>query len=571
MTKVNKVAKLLAKKSFSNIEVTDRDDIVFLRGELDKWEDVVECGKIVAKSKLYSHVVNEITLRGYNETPMKVPSIADKSLDGKEVDVLVIGGGVIGSAILRELRKYDISCLLVDKEEDLAMQSSSRNDGCVHVGFDLHKGSAKLDYLIRAKKLIPSLCKDIDVEYREDGQSIAFVESWLRPVANIYVKAKCKQNSIEDAQVLGREDFKKIEPNICDDIKFGVYFPHAGSICPYNYTIALAESAVINGAEVSLRTVVEDMVVENGEIKKVITNRGTIIPRIVVNAAGIFADRVAEMAGDKFFSIHPRKGTDILMDKSVFPTLSKTGIAIFSTHSASVSKSHTKGGGIIPTVDRNSLVGPNAIEVPDREDYTVTRESVNGIFEKHEKTMNTLKKFDLITYFSGTRAATYEEDFVVSRGKWTKNILHAAGIQSPGLTCAPAIAEDIAKWAAEMLGASKNTSFNPIRKSVIKTRYLSDEERDKLIKKNPMYGHIICRCEEISEGEIVDSIHSIIPPTTVDGIKRRVRAGMGRCQGGFCQPNVMAIFARETGRKVDDICKKGEGKIILRDTKGAQE
>ena len=566
MKNIDKTKKLLAKHGYENIAVKERDDIVFLGGSLDHWDDIVECGKIVAKTKRYAHVVNDIALSGYTPTPMRKPAFSDTSLEGTHVDVLVIGGGVVGSAILRELTKYNLTCLMVDKEEDVAMQASSRNDGCIHVGIDLHKGSQKLEYLIRAKKMIKSLCKDIDIEYHEDGQSVGFKESWLYPIAKVYMHKKAKENSIDEVHVMKRDEFIKVEPNISENIKFGVYFPHAGSICPYNFTIALAESAVINGARVSLRTVVEGMDVENGIIKAVHTNRGTVYPKIVVNAAGVFADKVADMAGDRFYSIHPRKGTDIIMDKSVTKTLSRTGITIFNIHSTA-SKSHSKGGGIIPTVDRNSLVGPDAIEIPDREDFTTDREHVDAIFEKHSTTIDNLHKGDLITYFSGVRASTYEEDFVISKGKWTRNILHAAGTQSPGLTCSPAIAEDIAKWASEMLGVGRNESFNPIRKGVVCTRFLSDEDRDALIKVNPNYGHIVCRCEEISEGEIIDSIHSVIPPTTVDGIKRRVRAGMGRCQGGFCQPNVMVIFARETGMNMNDIPKKGDGKIILRDSK----
>ena len=566
MSNLSKVSKILTKNGFDKIEVKERDDIVFLNGVLTDWNEIVRCGKLVSGTKLYSHVVNDIKLKDYVRKPMKTPSIEDKALDNKHVDVLVIGGGVVGAAILRELTRYQLSCLLVDKEEDLAMQASSRNDGCIHVGVDLHTGSQKLEYLIKAKKIIKQVCKDVDIEYHEDGQTVGFKDGWMKPFVSLYLHHKCKKNQITGLQILNHEQLKKKEPNISDEIKFGAFFPHAGAVCPYNFTIALAESAVINGAEVSLRTVVKDMVVEDNEIKSVITNRGTIYPKIVVNAAGVFSDDIAEMAHDRFYSIHPRKGTDTLMDKGVLKDLSRTGITIFTTGKER-KKSNSKGGGIIPTVDRNTLVGPTAVEIVEKEDFTTSPSSVNEIFDKHTQTMNTLKRGDIITYFSGVRAATYEEDFVVSKGKWTKNILHAGGIQSPGLTCAPAIGVDIAKWASEMLGAKKNENFNPIRKGVVKTRYMNDEERDALIKKNPKYGHIVCRCEEISEGEIIDSIHSIIPPTTIDGIKRRVRAGMGRCQGGFCQPNVTEIFARETGMDINDVCKKGEGKIIFRNSK----
>ncbi len=566
MSNLGKVKKLLLKDGYKDISLSERDDIIFLAGEMDKWSDIVNCGKLVAKAKLYSHVVNDIKLKGYKEPAIREPKVNDLQLDNKEVDVLVIGGGVVGASILRELTRYKLSALLVDKEEDLAIHASGRNDGCIHVGVDLHKGSKKLEYLVKSKKIIKQVCSEVDIEYHEDGQTVGFKNYLLVPFVRMYLRKKCRHNQIEGMRILKGKKLLEVEPNLSDSVKFGAYFPHAGTICPYNFTIALAESAVINGAEVSFRTIVRDMEVENGRIKAVITNRGRIIPKLVINAAGVFSDKIAEMAKDRFFTIHPRKGTDSIMDKSVIASLSRTGVQIFDL-SKKGKQGNTKGGGIIPTADDNTLVGPDAVEVPEREDFSTSASNVNFIFNKHSKTIKALKKSDAITYFSGIRATTYEEDFIVQKGKWCKNIIHAAGIQSPGLTCAPAIGVDVAKWASEMLGRDLNPSFNPIRKGIVQTRKLSYEERDRLIKEKPMYGHIVCRCEQISEGEIVDSIHSIIPPTTIDGIKRRVRAGMGRCQGGFCQPNVCEIYARETGTSINDICKKGDGKIILRDTK----
>lgn len=565
MNNIEKIKKILNEMGHHEITVKEREDIVFLEGELSSWDDIVNIGLKVSKTKLYSHVVNNIKLKGFTQKVNK-PSIKDLALDNKKVDVLVIGGGVIGAAILRELTKYKLSALLVEKGEDLALAASSRNDGCIHVGVDLHKGSNKLKYLIKSKEIIKDLCKEIDVDYHEDGQTVCFKSNLLKPTIRTFFNIRCKQNHITDWKLLSRKKLLELEPNLSDEVKFGVFFPHAGSICPYNFTIALAESAVINGAEVSFNTYVSDMAVEDKKITKVITNRGTIYPKFVINAAGVYSDDIAELAHDKFFSIHPRKGTDVLMDKSVRKELSNSGIQIFSikkkNHSA-----NSKGGGIIPTVDDNTLVGPNAIEIPDKEDVTTSKEVVDKLFEKHTKTISNLRKGDTITYFSGVRAPTYEEDFIVSRGKWTKNIAHAAGIQSPGLTAAPGIAIEIARIVSEALNAPKNEAFNPIRKGIVKTRKLSLEERDKLIKSNPKYGHIVCRCEEISEGEIIDAINSVIKPSTLDGIKRRVRAGMGRCQGGFCQPAVAMLFAKENHIELEEVHKKGEDTLIYRGSK----
>jgi glycerol-3-phosphate dehydrogenase len=512
-------------------------------------------------------VINQIQLKGWTPKPIKRSPLEDKTLEGKHVDVLVIGGGVVGCAILRELSRYKLSALLVEKEEDLAMGASSRNDGCVHVGIDLDKNSAKLHYLLRSRAIYAKLCEDLDVPYREDGQSVAFKSLTLKGFAAPYLREKARKNHIPGGvKILNREEMLKIEPHLAEGIKWGAYFPGGACVSPYELTIALGENAVSNGAEVSFNTLVESMEVKDHQILSVKTNRGTIYPKVVVNAAGVYSDVIANMAEDQFFTIHPRKGTDSIMDKAVTSSLSKTAITVYPKLGEE-KKTHSKGGGLIPTIDKNILVGPDAVEIPDREDYTTSKSSIDTIYGKHVTTIASLSERDIITYFSGTRAATYEEDFIVQKGKWTKNILHAAGIQSPGVTAAPAIGEDIALWAAEMLKADLKDHFVATRKGVVKTRFLSNEERNALIKKNPAYGHIVCRCEEISEGEIIDAIHSIIPPTTVDGIKRRVRAGMGRCQGGFCQPMVVQLLAKEGKQDLLSIKKKGEGNLFFSSTK----
>ena len=566
MTKLEKFQERFAEV-YPSFRAEAKDDCVVLSGVADNYEDLVKAGQMAAKTKWFYGVINDIKLKGYEPTPIKAPSLSDKTLEGTHVDVLVIGGGITGCAILRELSKYQLSSLLVDKEEDVAMAASSRNDGCVHVGMDLHKGSLKLKYLIRSRKFYKQMCKDLDVPYRQDGQSIGFTNGWLKLLVRPALKIKTLINHVPGGvKVLNRRHFQTIEPNIADDVAFGVFLPGGACTSPYELTIALGESAVHNGAKISLRTIVESMKVENHRVFSVQTNRGIIYPKVVVNAAGAYSDVIAEMMNDRFFTIHPRKGTDSIIDKAALPTLSRTSTTVYPKL-GQLKKTHSKGGAVMPTSDLNALVGPDALETPDREDYTTDKARVDAMFDKQIHAMKNLSERDIITYFSGIRAATYEEDFVVQKGKWTTNVIHAAGIQSPGVTAAPAIGIDVAKWASEMLNAKTKEKWDPIRKGIVKTRLLSNEERDALIKKNPAYGHIVCRCEEISEGEIIDAIHSTIPPTTIDGIKRRVRAGMGRCQGGFCQPAVLSIMAKE--EKIDplSIGKKGEGKLFFRRTK----
>lgn len=563
--RLRKLEKAL-KPSYPSIIVTAKDDCVVLEGVLPSYEDVVTCGQKAAKYGFYG-VINNLKFANQKKQTIHSTSPADKSLEGTKVDVLVIGGGVIGSAILRELSKYELSSLLVEKEEDVAMEASSHNDGCLHVGLDLHKGSKKLEYLKRARKILPSLTEDLGVKIRLDGQSVAIADPWLFLAAPL-LKLHAKINGVPGGlKICTKKKMHELEPNLSDKVSWGVFLPGGGSISPYLFTIALAENAIQNGAKVSLSTLVESMEVKDHRVTSVLTSRGRVYPKVVINAAGTMSDDIAEMADDRFFTIHPRKGTDIIMDKEVFPSLSKTGITVFSLRGNN-KKAHTKGGGIIPTIDENSLVGPDAKEVFDKEDFSVDRDSVDSIIGKHKNSMSKLSERDIIAYFAGERAATYEEDFVIQKGKWTKNIIHAAGIQSPGLTAAPSIAEDVAKWAGEIIGKTAlKSSFNPKRTPILETRNLSDEERDALIKKNPSYGKIVCRCEEISEGEILDALSSPLPATTVDGVKRRVRAGMGRCQGGFCGPLVSLLIAKKLRIPLDEVKKKGEGKIILHPTK----
>jgi len=568
MNTVDKLKKIISKK-YEGINVTSRDDIAYLTGEVNEYLKKVDIGFIASKSKLFTHIVNNITVKGLKDIPTRTPSIKDNKLNNKKVDVLVIGGGVTGCAILRELSKYKLSSLLIDKEEDVAMHASSRNDGNVHVGLDLKSKDLKLHYLKRSQLVYETMCKDLDVEFLRTRQGIALTEKKLIPLVRLYLKYKMFKNGLKHIEFCNKKKIHEYEPNLGDNVVYGVIFHDAGEVNPYGLTIALAENAITNGAEVSLNTYCQKINVKNNHIESVETNRGTIYPKVVINAAGTFAEDIAKLANDHFFSIHPRKGLDAILDKKTFKYLSRASVSVLHIGSHG-GKSHSKGGGVVQTVDQNTLIGPDAIEQPYKEDFSTSISSINNIFNKQKEVYKKINKGDIITYFAGVRAATYEEDFIIQKGKWVNNIVHAAGIQSPGLTCAPAIAEDIAKYTLDILGNNipKKDNFIKTRKGIVNTRKLSDKERDELIKKNPNYGEIICRCEEISKGEILDAIHSTLPATTIDGIKRRVRAGMGRCQGGFCQEHIVTLLAKEKNIKLEDVLKKGDGHILVSDIKG---
>lgn len=567
---IQKANEELNRLYAGRVKVTEDDYSFIVSGELDDYEDILNACSLCVDAKSGKHVVNRIRLKGAKDIEIRKPSIRDNSLDGKKVDVLIIGGGISGASILRELSKHKLSLLLVEKDSDLANGASGRNDGQVHPGVDLSKGTVKQSYVRKGNRMYDKLCKDLDVPFRRIGQYAAFDRWWIAPALFFVMLDKKYLCGIEDTRLVGRRTLKKLKDSrLNKNFKWAIYNPSAGVVSPYELTIAYGENAVENGAEVSLDTIVEGMKVMEGRIIEVYTNRGTIYPRMVVNAAGVFADDVARMANDEFYSIHPRKGTDFILDKKAKHLINTISSIQNSTPSK---KKKTKGGGTMRTAHDNILCGPNAFEVREKEDFSTTREAIDEVYGKQIHTVDGLDRRDIITYFSGIRAANFEEDYVISLGKRTKNLVHCACIQSPGLTTAPAVALDIEKMVVDELSkemkVEDNTDFNPIRKGKRRINELPEEERNRLIEENPDYGEIICRCEEISKGEIIDALESPIKVATIDGIKRRVRPGMGRCQGTFCMPLVAKIIAEHEGLEMKDVPKSSQDTKIGIRSKG---
>ncbi len=560
-----KLQDKLNREFNESVSIQIDDDCIRVSGKLNEWKDVVKACQMCAVKNSRRHVVNDIQFTGAEIPSMRIPEVTSKELDGRKPDVLIIGGGISGASIARELMRCKLDVLLVDKESDLAMQASGRNDGEVHPGVDLGKGSLKQKYVLRGNAMYERVCRELSVPFNRCGQYVGFTQKMLRPVIEAYAMQRKYACGVKDTEVISKEKLQEREPGLNPEFAFALYNPTAGCVCPYGLTIAYAENAVDNGAAVSLNTAVLGMQVENHKIISVETNKGTIYPKIVINAAGTFAEDIAAMAEDRFYSIHPRRGTNSIMDK-------KSGHLVHSISSIktlSRNTGHTKGGGILHTVDDNLLVGPNAVETYEKENFATEARSIDEVFKKQTQTAPNLSKQDIITYFTGVRAATFEEDFIIEKGRRTENLIHCAGIQSPGLTTAPAVAEDVASMAAQMLHAEKNTAFNPNRKGIPVLRKMSEAQRDEMIQKNPDYGVIVCRCEEISKGEILDAMHASIPVHTIDGIKKRVRPGMGRCQGGFCMPLVAQIIAQEDHAALESVRKSNEGSVITyRPTKG---
>ena len=563
------------RKLDSGITASEKDGCVLLEGEVDDYATIYAAGKLAVDKERYLGVLNDIVLRGFTQEVV-LPDVEDDLLEGTTCDVLVIGGGVTGCAIARELRRHQLDVLLVEKGPDVASGQSSRNGGVVHVGVNFAKGSQKLSYCVRGNAMYRKLSHDLHVPYENKGQ-VTFARTKAEMLALEYVHRTALEKGVVGTKVMSLEEVREIEPSVPDWSVGGLFMGTAGITNPHLMTIALAENAVQNGARVCLDTAVLDMTVEDGLIVAVKTNRGMIHPKAVVNAAGVYADVIAQMADDRTFTIHPRVGTNIVMDKKVGglvrTSMGKTPFTLtpsqledipdnplsFIKATIASAKSHTKGIALIHTVDGNMLVGPHAEETPDREDTSTDRTAVERIFKNQQEVQPDLSEADIIAYFTGVRSPTYEEDFVVRPGVRTRNVFEAAGIQSPGLTAAPAIAVDIARWVRTYLSETNdvqvNEAFDPVRHAAPVLAELSLEERAALIKENPDYGTIVCRCEAISKGEILDALRSPLPVYTVDAVKRRVRPGMGRCQGAFCLPSVMRIIADEAGIPYEDVVK----------------
>ena len=559
--RLKKVQKALRKKDLGGIECTEVRNCIRLEGEMDSWTDIVKAGKTAAKFG-YKGVLNDISLKGFDEPAIRAPKTTDSSLEGVEPDVMIIGGGVIGCSIARELTKYQLNVLLVDKESDVAMQASSRNDGMIHPGIASHPGTLRGEMNVRGNAMYTQICKDLSIPFERWSNLILYSDRFFGFASSFVFAEREKKLGIEGRKI-SLEKLREIEPNITDKAIGAFEFPSSGVLSPYKLTVAFAENAVENGAKVSLDTIVTGMTVEGGKITAVKTNRGTVRPKAVINAAGTFSDKIAEMADDRFFTIHPRKGHLAILDKKQ-GSLVQRSMGLIGLSQAF---SDTKGGGVMRTIDGNVLVGPDAFEQPYREDFSTKRENVDAMLNKHLPLIKGFSKADVITYFAGVRAATYEEEFIVEGSERVENLIHAAGIQSPGLASAPAIAEDITKITVDRLSkvmeVKKNDSFNPRRRVTPVMAKLSLEEKQAAIAANPDYGIVVCRCEGISRGEIIDAINSPVPATSIDAIKRRVRPGMGRCQGGFCMPLVTGIICEQTGMKPSEVTKSGEGSELL--------
>ncbi len=540
-----------------NLEVEEEEGRVRLTGNLPSWKQVVEAGHLAGGVRGVKSVVNEITAGDYKIPPYRAPA-GNLDVIGS-VDVVIIGGGVVGTAIARELARYKCDVVLLEKEADVACGASSANNGMVHSGIGQDPNSLCGKLNIKGNAMFEELCRELEVPYERKGLiGVVFKEEELMLLELLKARGDAYGIPIE---VINRDEALSMEPSLSTQIKGAFLAPTTAITSPYKLTIAFAENAVKNGVKLYLQAEVTSIEQSEGRVHKVVTSRGSFTTRYVINAAGIYADRIANMAGPPEFTLHPRKGELLILDSEMCKGHTVMGASVI----ALTYDPNTKGGGISLSEEGNPLWGPTAYEIPDPEDTSVSAEGINRIIEKFSPI---LSEYDartaLITFFSGVRAATYTEDFHIAPSRHLQGLINVAGIQSPGLVASPAIAEMVLEILKnEGLRLEEKAGYNPRRESVKKFRNLSAAEKNNLIKKNPLYGHIVCRCEQVSEGEIVEALHRPVPVLTVDAVKRRTRAGMGRCQGSFCLPRVLLIMARELGIPPEKLTKSGPGSFLF--------
>lgn len=474
-------------------------------------------------------------------------------------DVAVIGAGVVGSLITRELSKYNIKVALLERCNDCAMGATKANSAIVHAGFDAMPGTLKAKLNVRGVELMKKVCGELNVPLKNNGALVvAFSEDEIPHLEEL--KKRGEKNGVPDLRVVGKEELAELEPNIGETAVGALVAPTSSIVCPYELTIAAVENAVTNGAQFLRNCEVTGIDYSDGEFR-LSTSLGEITAEYVINAAGVHSGEIASLIGDESIEIVVRHGDYYLLDKSQGTLVSRT---IFQCPTKM-----GKGVLVSPTVDGNLIVGPSAEDIENGDDVATTTVGLNKIYNSAIKSVPAVSLRNAITSFSGNRAHPTTDDFIIGSSKVNEKFINAAGIESPGLSSAPAIAEMVEGIINELSGGfEKKGDFNPIRPEPVRFRNMTTEERAKLIEKNKAYGRIICRCETITEGEILDAIHAPAGARDVDGVKRRTRAGMGRCQGGFCGSKVVEILARELGTEMNEITKfGGQSKIMFDRTK----
>ena len=469
-------------------------------------------------------------------------------------DVAVIGGGVIGGTILRELSKYKLSSVLLEKGSDVSLGQSRANSGIVHAGFDALPGTLKAKFNVLGNKMMKDYAEELGVKFKNNGSLvIGYNDKDLKILAGLLERGK--RNGVDGLKIIDREKLVELEPNISDNAIGALWAKTGGIVCPYELTVASIGNAMDNGAQLMLNFKVEK--IEKGDFGYQIYNgqQERVFAKVVINCAGLESGEIAKLVGDDSFKIAGRKGEYVLLDRESGDFVSHT---IFTTPTE-------KGKGILMsnTVDGNIILGPTSVEVSSNDTQT-TQDGLNSVITQARAMGKNPPLFNTITSFAGVRAYSDKHDFIIEESKVAKNFINVAGIESPGLTSAPAIAKYVVEdLVGNIYNLERKKDFNGKRLPDNWFKNLSIEEKNKVIMQDKSYGVIICRCEQVTEGEIIHAINSNPPAKTIDAVKRRTRAGMGRCQSGFCQSRVAEILAKELKVDILEVTKNGEGSEIL--------
>ena len=471
-------------------------------------------------------------------------------------DIIVIGAGVTGSCTARALSKYQVNMCVIEKGDDVCSGTSKANSAIVHGGYDCKPGTLMAKMNVRGNELMYQLAEELDFPVKKNGSLIVCTVPEERGKLDVLLQQGI-DNGVPGVRIVEKEELLSMEHNLTPNAVAALYVPTGGLVDPFNMCVAFAENAAVNGTEFKLETEVTDIVKKDGYFE-VVTDKGTFETKIVVNAAGVYADKMHNFVSEKKMKIIARKGEYLLMDHelgeyfnaTVFPLPGKMGKGILTA----------------PTIHGNLFVGPSATDQEDKEDTSTTQEIINDLVYKAQHsylTKDVLPMGKVITSFAGLRAHEENHEFIIEEVADAPGFFDAAGIESPGLTSSPAIAEMIEGLIQDKYNFPEKENFVAKRQGFIKMDQLSLEERNELIKKNPLYGNIICRCEMVTEGEIVDAINRPVGAKSMDAIKRRTRAGMGRCQAGFCTPKTMEILSRELGIPMTAVRKNVPGSELL--------
>lgn len=468
-------------------------------------------------------------------------------------DVLIIGAGVCGSAAARELSRYQLKIGVLEKGEDVCSGTSKANSGIVHAGFDAKPGSLMAEMNVKGNAMMGELSKELDFHFENNGSLVlCFQEEDLEKLEEL--KRQGEKNGVPGIRIIRQEELREMEPNISNKAVAALYAPTGGIVCPFGLNIALAENAAMNGVEFFFDQEVE-RVEKLEEGYRVTAGDEVFEAKCVINAAGVYADVFHNMVSERKIHITARKGEYYLLDRSVGDHVKHT---IFQ-----LPGKYGKGVLVTPTVHGNLLVGPTAKDITDKEGTNTTAEGMEEVAQKAVRSVENLPLRQVITSFTGLRAHEEGHEFIIEEVKDAPGFFDCAGIESPGLTSAPAIGIRLAELVSQKLQPEKKEDFISKRKGILNPQKLSKEEWKELVKENPAYGTIICRCESITEGEILDAIHRPLGARSLDGVKRRTRAGMGRCQSGFCAPKTMEILSREWKIPMEQLTKAGRNSKLL--------